>query len=182
MESSGWLSDAQLEYAISFQSAPPEPLATAGEIARARPVSVERRLVRSNLDHARPLPRRGTASFRLNIGTRKTCCSPTCAPPTRDFGTIDYSEPTPLLFLGEAVEFDDLQLRNLRPFERDPAGGPRAPQVALSCPSCGAPLDYQRRGHTLSVVCPVAASPFWMPRIPNLQVLQKFGAKQRSSP
>jgi hypothetical protein len=33
------------------------------------------------------------------------------------FGTIDYSEPTPLLFLGEAVEFDDLRLKNLRQFE-----------------------------------------------------------------
>ena len=26
------------------------------------------------------------------------------------FATIDYSEAPPLLFLGEAVEFDDLQL------------------------------------------------------------------------
>jgi hypothetical protein len=33
------------------------------------------------------------------------------------FATIDYSEDPPLLFTGEAVEFDDLKLRSLREFE-----------------------------------------------------------------
>jgi len=33
------------------------------------------------------------------------------------FATIDYSETQPLLFLGESVEFDSLQLKNLRRFE-----------------------------------------------------------------
>ncbi len=33
------------------------------------------------------------------------------------FGTIDYSENPPLLFLGEWVEYDDLQLKNVRQFE-----------------------------------------------------------------
>ena len=33
------------------------------------------------------------------------------------FATIDYSEAEPLLFLGETVEFEDLQLKNLRHFE-----------------------------------------------------------------
>ena len=35
----------------------------------------------------------------------------------RNFGTLDYSENPPLLFLGESVEFEDLQLKNLRQFE-----------------------------------------------------------------
>ena len=33
------------------------------------------------------------------------------------FGTIDYSENPPLLFLGDAVEYDDLRLKNVREFE-----------------------------------------------------------------
>ena len=37
--------------------------------------------------------------------------------PDGHFGTIDYSGDTPLLFLGEAVEFDALTLKNLREFE-----------------------------------------------------------------
>jgi len=35
----------------------------------------------------------------------------------KPFGTIDYSEDPPLLFLGECVDFDELQLKNLRQFE-----------------------------------------------------------------
>jgi hypothetical protein len=34
-----------------------------------------------------------------------------------EFATIDYSENPPLLFLGRAVEFDDLHFKNLREFE-----------------------------------------------------------------
>jgi hypothetical protein len=35
----------------------------------------------------------------------------------RAFGTLDYSDSAPLLFLGEWVEFEELQLKNLRQFE-----------------------------------------------------------------
>jgi hypothetical protein len=37
--------------------------------------------------------------------------------PGRGFGTLDYSEEPPLLFMGEWVEFDELRLKNLRQFE-----------------------------------------------------------------
>jgi len=33
------------------------------------------------------------------------------------FATIDYSEDPPLLFMGRAVEFDELRLKNVREFE-----------------------------------------------------------------
>jgi hypothetical protein len=34
-----------------------------------------------------------------------------------DFATIDYSDETPALYIGKAVDFDALQLRNVRRFE-----------------------------------------------------------------
>lgn len=33
------------------------------------------------------------------------------------FATIDYSDETPALYLGEAIEFESLKLKNLRTFE-----------------------------------------------------------------
>jgi hypothetical protein len=36
---------------------------------------------------------------------------------TGKFGTIDYSDEQPALYLGEMVEFDALSLKNLRTFE-----------------------------------------------------------------
>jgi hypothetical protein len=35
----------------------------------------------------------------------------------REFGTLDYSDPAPVLYLGEWVEFEELQLKHLRQFE-----------------------------------------------------------------
>ena len=34
------------------------------------------------------------------------------------FATIDYSEETPLLFMGEFLEYEDLHLKNVRLFEK----------------------------------------------------------------
>jgi len=34
-----------------------------------------------------------------------------------DFATIDYSDDTPALYIGKAVDVDTLQLRNVRAFE-----------------------------------------------------------------
>jgi hypothetical protein len=33
------------------------------------------------------------------------------------FATLDYSDNTPVLYIGERVDFDDLGLKNLRKFE-----------------------------------------------------------------
>jgi hypothetical protein len=33
------------------------------------------------------------------------------------FATLDYSDETPVLYLGQSVEFDDLKLKNLRSFQ-----------------------------------------------------------------
>ena len=37
--------------------------------------------------------------------------------PSGDFATLDYSDQTPVLYLGKAVNFDDLRLANVRRFE-----------------------------------------------------------------
>lgn len=37
--------------------------------------------------------------------------------PGRAFATLDYSETPPLLFTGEWVEFEELNLKGLRQFE-----------------------------------------------------------------
>jgi len=113
---SGWLSDAQAEYAVSFLTPPPAPLPAAEAVApgqrfqwngvnyqltsltRAWYRGVEGELPFAYWDKQQLL----FADLRTSDGR---------------FATIDYSEPQPLLFLGEAVEFKDLRLGNLRRFE-----------------------------------------------------------------
>ena len=113
---SGWLSDAQLEWAITelvtptpelprdFQLAPGGTLDVAGDrftvttVTAARYVTVEGELPFEYWDKG-----------RVNFIDLRT--------PTARFATIDYSETPPLVFAGEFVEFDALRLQGLREFE-----------------------------------------------------------------
>jgi hypothetical protein len=113
--SSGWLSDAQLQYAIS-RLAPAQPLPTQAEISRGKVMSFNNvDFEVATLTVARykgfegelPFPYYGKSDM-LFADLRTT---------GSQFGTLDYSEDPALLYLGEWVEFDQLQLKNLRQFE-----------------------------------------------------------------
>jgi hypothetical protein len=112
---SAWLSDAQSEYAITFVfGAGPLPALAAvhlGDrftwnktefaataITRARYRGVEGELPFEYWD-------KQEAPF---VDLRST---------TGDFATLDYSDTAPVLYVGKAVEFDALRLKNLRAFE-----------------------------------------------------------------
>jgi len=110
---SGWLSDAQLEFAITF-AAPGQNLPktckpgqeytwngrdyTVSSITKAHYCGVEGELPFQYWDKCDVL------FVDLMSHSNK-------------FASIDYSEDPPLLFLGEWVDFDSLQLKNLRGFE-----------------------------------------------------------------
>ncbi len=114
--SSGWLSDAQLQYAVSFLVSAPGPLPVEGEVFRGRQyqfnnvtydVSTTTRASYKGVEGELPFPFYGKSD--MLFADLRT--------PGREFGTLDYSDPKPLLFLGEWVEFEDLHLKNLRQFE-----------------------------------------------------------------
>ncbi|MBI3667077.1 MAG: DUF4178 domain-containing protein [Acidobacteria bacterium] len=113
---SGWLSDAQDEYAVSFQATPPEPLPPADQVERGQKALWNGvRYEVTCLTRARYRGVEGELPFeywdkadRLFVDLRAA---------DGRFATIDYSHTEPLLFLGEAVEFDDLHLKNARQFE-----------------------------------------------------------------
>lgn len=113
--SSAWLSDAQDEYTLTFvapgRSVPAEgeprvgrsyvwdkETYTVSAITRAHYRGVEGELPFESWD------KQDTLFVDLMTGTGK-------------FGTIDYSDKTPALYLGQLVDFDDLKLKNLRTFE-----------------------------------------------------------------
>ena len=113
---SGWLSDAQADYEISFlaQTTASPPLAdnvkpgtrlmhgpvsfAATSVTRAHYTGTEGELPFEYWDKREVV----FADFRAATGA---------------FATLDYSEEPPLLFVGEPVDLDKLDLRNMRPFE-----------------------------------------------------------------
>jgi hypothetical protein len=114
---SGWLSDAQAEYAVSFQ----RPLA-AGVLPADGVYQPGQRLTFENsayqvttITRARYVGVEGELPFEYWDKTE--CTFVDLGSGDVRFGTLDYTETPPLLFLGEYVEFDALRLRNLREFE-----------------------------------------------------------------
>ena len=114
---SGWLSDAQLEYAVSFLSPPqPAPLPVAGSVVcgnkfRWNGLTYEvTSVTRAHYKGVQgELPFEYWDKSDVSFADLRTTDG--------HFATLDYSDEKPLLFLGEAVDFDGLQLKNLREFE-----------------------------------------------------------------
>jgi len=114
--SNGWLSDAQLEYDLSWGTKSPERLPPPNEIQRGAQFQWSNKTyVATSLTKAHYKGVQGELPFEywdkadLTFADLRTTDG--------DFATIDYSENPPLLFLGRAVEFDDLHFKNLRLFE-----------------------------------------------------------------
>ena len=113
---SGWLSDAQLQYAVSFQTEGGGPLPGAADISPGKRLAfgqVEYEV--STLTQARYKGVEGELPFAYHDKT--TMAFADLRTSGRAFGTLDFSEQPALLFLGEWVSFEELRLKNLRQFE-----------------------------------------------------------------
>jgi hypothetical protein len=114
--SSGWLSDAQLEYDLSWLTQPPSALPAQDgahrglkfqwsgktyevtSVTKAHYKGVQGELPFQYWDKADAV----FADLRTTDG---------------EFATIDYSDSPPKLYLGRPAEFEELKLKNLRLFE-----------------------------------------------------------------
>ena len=112
----GWLSDAQAEYAVSFPVALPGPVPGEQEIRRGQEffwAGVTYRV--TTLTQARYTGFDGDLPFRTD--SRDESLFADLRTVDGRFATLDYSENPPLLYMGQAVEFDDLRMNGLKEFE-----------------------------------------------------------------
>ena len=80
--------------------------------------------------------------------------------PDGKFGTIEYSDEQPRLFLGKEVTLDDLHVANEE--WRSATGGgtseARVEALSVNCPNCAGALTLHAPDDTLRVSCPSCAS------------------------
>jgi hypothetical protein len=113
---SGWLSDASLEYAVSFQRPLSGDVPSAREMIRGYALSVDNiPLEVTTMTWAHYAGVEGELPFEY-WGKEQVLFADLRSPEAH-FATIDYSEQPPLLFVGEAVEFEDLRFKNLKLIE-----------------------------------------------------------------
>jgi len=110
---SGWLSDAQLDYAVTF-AAPGQKLPRECRVGQDYTWNGQTYTV-STVTKAHYCGVEGELPFQY--WDKSDVVFIDLMSHTEKFATIDYSEDPPLLFLGEAVEFDSLKLKKLRSFE-----------------------------------------------------------------
>ena len=112
----GWLSDAQLEYDLSWQAQAPAPLPAPSQIQRGNPFEFNAKTyIATSITKAHYKGVQGELPFQYWDKSDVTFAD--LRTPDGDFATIDYSDDPPLLFVGRAVDFNDLHFKNLRLFE-----------------------------------------------------------------
>lgn len=113
---SGWLSDAQLEWAISFHFTKPGNLPTDLQLQIGSTFTVESVEYQvTNRTYANYRGVEGELPFAY-WGKEKVLFVDFRTQDNR-FATLDFSEDPAVLFLGQFVDFYDLHLKNLRQFE-----------------------------------------------------------------
>ncbi len=113
---SWWLSDAMARYAVSKLVPLPPKLPPPGELKPGLRLDLNgTRYEITSLTRARYIGVEGELPFEYWDKTE--CLFADLQTADSRFGTIDCTEDPPLLFLGESVPFDSLQLKNLRQFE-----------------------------------------------------------------
>jgi len=112
---SAWLSDAQDEYAVTF-AAPGRKLPAASEAQVGQPFSWDN--VTYTVTTVTQAHYRGVeGELPFQYWDKNDVVFVDLMSADGKFATLDYSDETPVLYLGEAVEFDALKLQNLRSFE-----------------------------------------------------------------
>lgn len=112
---SGWLSDAQSQYAVTFPLAakdlPPQSALRPGARFTWNGITFQATVV----TEARYRGVEGELPFQY--WDKEKAIFVDLRSSSADFATLDYSDADPVLYIGKTVDFDALRLTNLRAFE-----------------------------------------------------------------
>lgn len=113
--SSAWLSDAQLEYAVTVEVAPGQVLPDPSRLRVGQGVSTDQHeYTVANLTQAAYVGTEGELPFTTS--GRSLCWFADLVAEDGSFATIDGSETPPLLFAGEYLTWRELQATGAREF------------------------------------------------------------------
>jgi hypothetical protein len=147
---SGWLSDAQAEYAVSFLVPDHGPLPASDQLRAG--TELERnggRYQVSTVTRAHYVAVEGELPFEYWDGSDSVFVD--LRAPDGRFSTIDFSDEQPLLYDGEVVGWDDLHLTGLAA-EDDEVTRVQG-TVGFNCPKCGSAIALRDPDNTVNVAC-----------------------------
>lgn len=155
----GWLAEAQGRFYITFQINVPQPslLPSFEQLQVGQPIYA--------IPSAQPpvIAEKGTARMSAAEGEIPYLLTPGEVYAYADlsgqegvFGTLDYGEQPPLVFVGRETALAELGLANAQRSTEREARAVTAAQ--LNCPNCGGPLELRAPDQTERVTCPNCGS------------------------
>jgi Domain of unknown function (DUF4178) len=150
----GWLAEAQGRFYLTFQYPVPEgaqlPPFEQLQLGQQVPnLPWPTPLMVAETGRATALGAKGEIPYLLTPG--ETYYYADLSGIEGAFGTLDYNESPPLIFLGHQVTLPELGITTTRVPEREER---RVGAAQLSCPNCGGPLELRAPDKTERVTCP----------------------------
>lgn len=150
----GWLAEAQGRFYLTFQYQIPENVTLPsfdqlqlGQNIAGLPWPTP--LIVAETGRATALGAKGEIPYLLTPG--ETYYYADLSGPNASFGTIDYNQDPPLVFLGQQVTLAELGITTTRTPEREHR---QVDAAHLGCPHCGGPLELRAPDKTERVTCP----------------------------
>ncbi len=150
----GWLAEAQGRFYLTFQYPPVEgnQLPSFDQLRLGQPVHglpQQANLIVAETGRATALAAMGEIPYLLTPG--ETYYYADLSGLNGAFGTLDYNQSPPLIFLGHQVTLADLGITSTRSPEREQR---RVGAAHLNCPKCAGPLELRAPDKTERVTCP----------------------------
>lgn len=152
--STGWLSEDNGRYVLSFDVDAPGALPTPGQLRVGAPVALHGGIFSvASIEQATLIAAQGElpASAVTLMRERKPFVVSDLRSPQGEVATLDYGSVPPKLSIGRSTSLEDLKLQNLRT-DVEGAADKDYKARAFSCPNCGASVEA-RLDSSLSIVC-----------------------------
>jgi len=150
----GWLAEAQGRFYLTFQYQIPEGVQVPefdqlqlGQTVNGLPWPTP--LIVAETGRATALGAKGEIPYLLTPG--ETYYYADLSGTNNAFGTLDYNQSPPLVFLGEQVTLAEIGITTTRAPEREER---RVGTAQVSCPNCAGPLELRAPDKTERVTCP----------------------------
>jgi uncharacterized Zn finger protein (UPF0148 family) len=154
----GWLAEAQGKFYLTFyqplpenSKVPPFQFLQLGQVVAEIPSQTP--LMVTEKGTATSVAADGEIPYKLTPNERSNYAD--LSGKDNVFGTIDYSENPPWVFVGQQVSLADVGLQDAKPAERTAR---RVSVGAMSCPNCGGSLELAAPDKTERVTCPFCNS------------------------
>lgn len=150
----GWLAEAQGRFYLTFQYPMPEGVRVPefDQLQLGQPVPGlpwPTPMIVAETGRATARGAKGEIPYLLTPG--ETYYYADLSGTNNAFGTLDYNESPPLVFLGQQVTLDELGITTTRTPEREER---RVDAAQVSCPNCAGPLELRAPDKTERVTCP----------------------------